>query len=346
MEKITIAGELIDPYFVLDVVESDSEKFVTKSFRKKAKMWHPDKITMKDPIEIEKAKKHFKILVESYEYIINRLRHFNREQSQYREQITNPKNDNIPVKSIDNSQELHAFNEEFDRLHVATPNDFGYNADRLKDTKEYEDFNYKPYKLFDSKKFNPEEFNKAFEYQQETYGKSQDLSVYDKTNDGFNPFNGSELNGMANVSSFNGLMIVGDTFGQSGQGYYDSSYSDYKKTFEVPKNPENVLNIPTEFKLKNVEKLSESEAKKQLQLQINSRNIPTQPQRHNKTFKFQEEELLSKQKQEIEDKIKKDKQVIIDYQNMYDKTLIESALNNNLVTSADSLGETVFRRKN
>ena len=47
MDKIIVNGESFNPYFMLDVVPDDSETFITKAFRKKAKMWHPDKIKTK-----------------------------------------------------------------------------------------------------------------------------------------------------------------------------------------------------------------------------------------------------------------------------------------------------------
>ena len=168
MDQIIVDGNVYNPYFMLDVVQGDTEQFITKSFRKKAKMWHPDKISSEDaknPDHVKRVHHHFKVLVDSYEYIINKKQSVNHNK---REVISVPKNDNIKVRSIDNSNELGLFNEEFEKMHIKTPNDFGYSTKpRLKDTKEYDNFDYKPQQLFNSKKFNSNDFNKLFEYQKD-----------------------------------------------------------------------------------------------------------------------------------------------------------------------------------
>jgi DnaJ domain len=351
MSEIKIDGQYVNPYFILDVVETDSETFITKSFKKKAKMWHPDKISKTDPSKVQYAKHHFKVLVESYEYIIHKMRsgHLNTK----REHITVPKSNNIATKSIDNSNELDDFNSEFSKLHVDNPNDFGYSVERITDIKDYDNFEYKPYKLKfgNSKNFNKDEFNKAFEYQQ-TFHNNSELQVYHKTIDGFNPFNGCDLGGVASVSSYNGIMIVGDTFGQSGIGYYDTSYSDYKKTFDAPKNPETKLNIPDDFKqsTKTVKPLSNSETRKQLDLHITNRNLNLNngngQGKSKHEFKIQEQLLLEQQSQSIKQKIQDDKNIILQYQNLFnDKTLVQNALDGNLICSSDYCDESTIDKR-
>ena len=351
MDQIIIDGNSFNPYFILDVVPEDSETFITKSFRKKAKMWHPDKMNpkdAKDPEKVKNIKRHFKILVDSYEYIIHKKQSVNHQKN--REQISIQKNPslNSDDTNIDN------FNNEFDKMHITTPNDFGYSTQRIKDEKEYDNFDYKPYQLFNSKQFNRNEFNKIFEYQQQHHGQNQnDDTLYHTTTDGFNPYNGSDLNGVANVSSYNGIMIVGDTFGQNGIGYYDTNYSDYKKSFDVAKNPESRPEVPTHFTSKAnlpIEKLDSKQTQKQLDLQIRHRKmntVSTGASKHN--FKLQEQLLLEQQQQQLHDKIQKDKEMILQYQHMYtDKNIIQSALDNKLVTSKDYINEeniNLYQRK-
>lgn len=353
MDKITVDGDTFNPYFMLDVVPEDDEAFITKSFRKKAKMWHPDKIKDKDPKKIIRAKQHFKILVNSYEYIINKKRSVN--HSKKREYIEVPTNNNLQSKSIDNSNELDMFNQEFEKLHVKNPNDFGYETDpRIADPKEYENFTYKPYQLFNSKQFNRNEFNKVFEYQQKHHGgdmSNQELAVYHKTTDGFNAYNSGELGNAANVSSYNGLMIVGDNYGQAGVGYYDTQYSDYKKTFAAPKNPENIVQVPDDFiPLANrpIQALTKNETQKQIELQMQHRRMDLMSSGGNskQNFRLQEQMLLEKQQQDMQDKIEMDKQMILQYQDMYnDKSLIQAALDNRLLTSKDYVDEKSFDKR-
>lgn len=336
MVQIEINGVLIDPYFILGVVETDSEKFITKSFKRKAKMWHPDKISRedaKDPIKVQSTKHHFKVLVESYEFIINEIKSSN---LYFRKETNGSQCDK--TKSINDSNDLDLFNKNFNELHMNGPNDFGYDVERMVDVNDYDNFEYKPYKqnFGDSKSFNNDDFNKAFEYQQESYNEngSGEVGIYHKTTDGFNAYNGGDLGGNAVVSSYNGIMIVGDTYGQSGVGYYDTSYSDYKKTFEGAKNPDNILNVPVDFKQSNklVKPLSMSESKKQIDLQKSNRNINISAMSNKGSFKIQEQLLLEKQDQDIKDKLNHDKKIVSEYGGLFtDKRLVDLALLSNRI---------------
>lgn len=349
MDKIIVDGETFNPYFMLDVVPNDDEAFITKAFRKKAKMWHPDKIKTKDPNKVKQAQLHFKVLVESYEYIINKKRSVN--HSKNRERIDVYNNTTLTPKSIDNSDELDLFNKEFDKMHIKNPNDYGYEVEpRLSDTKEYDNFNYKPYQLFNNKQFNRDEFNKAFEYQQQNHGNNMEVGVYHKTTDGFNGYNGGDLNGVANVSSYNGIMIVGDNYGQTGVGYYDSSYSDYKKSFASAKNPEQKIQVPENFEAstsKKIKPLTKSESQKQLELQMQHRNMNLNTGGSGKQgFRLQEQLLLEKQELEMKQKLEQDKQMVLQYQYMYgDQSLIQAALDNNLITSKDYVNEDSINKR-
>lgn len=333
MDKIIVDNIQIDPYFILDVVLTDSEEFVTKSFRKKAKIWHPDRISKKERLDnkrVEEVTRYFKILVESYQYIINKKKSFN---NLYRENIITTKNTNIQSKSIDNSEELSNFNEEFSKISL-DPSNFGYSTQRIQDEKEYDDFNYKPYRLFEKQsKFDTNQFNKAFEYQKQSHEKS-DLTLYHTTTDGFNPYNGSDLSGISNVSSYNGIMIVGDNYGQSGVGYYDSSYSDYKQSFNNARNPESALQIPDVEQI-NQKKLSKKQTDKEISIQIERRKISFEKDiTLQSSFKSQEKNLIKQQEVIIRKKIEDDKKFILEFQNMFsDKNMINDAINGKLLTS-------------
>lgn len=333
MVQIEINGVLIDPYFILGVVETDNEKFITKSFKKKAKMWHPDKISredLKDPTKVQSTKNHFKVLVESYEFIMNEIKSSN---LYFRKETIEPQCEK--VKSI---CDLDLFNKNFNELHVNAPNDFGYDIERISDVHDYDNFKYKPCKqnFGDSKNFNNGDFNRAFEYQQESYNEKGlgEVAIYHKTTDGFNAYNSGDLGGSATVSSYNGIMIVGDTYGQSGIGYYDTNYSDYKKTFERPRNPASILNVPVDFKQSNkkVSPLSKLESKKQIDLQKLNRQINLNNTDNKSSFKIQEQLLLKKQDQDIKDKLNHDKKIVSEYGDLFtDKRLIDSALHSNRI---------------
>ena len=348
METIIVDNTEIDPYFILDVTPTDSDIFIMKSFKKKAKIWHPDKLNMKDRQNIDlvrKQEKRFKILIESYEYIIN-SKGKNINENRPLQKIN--RNENIPIKQFDNSNDINNFNTEFDKNYVKNPNDFGYNVERMENVKDYEKFDYKPDKLnFGNKNFNANDFNRAFEYSQNEQGNSftqSQVGLYHTTNDGFNAYNGSDLGGASSVCSYNGLMIVGDTFGQSGDGYYDNNYSDYKLSFNTSKNPDKSLNIPNDFKEqnKNIIPLTNSESQKQLDLQIKYRNNQSHNHPDGKSklqFKLQEQILLKNQEKKLKIKIEQDKRLILDYKQMFPQKLIDKAINQTLEVSADYVNQ-------
>lgn len=347
-ETILINGVPMNPYFLLDIVPEDSIEKVNKSFRKKAKMWHPDKLSheeRRDPVKVESRKQRFKILVDCYDYISNKKSNFSNSHTRDKQEINIPKNNNIPTKNLDNSNELNNFNKEFEQSRVQTPNDFGYSNERLQDPKDYDSFGYKPTQLFDSKQFNPGDFNKAFEYNQETHGlsASKDIGVYLKTTDGFNAYNAGESGAFANVSSFNGVMIVGDSFGQNGSGYFDTNYSDYKQVFSAPQNPDEQVTVPQNFKSKNkkIISLSDKEAQEQMNLQVQMRQINLNKSSSSKqNFQIQEQMFLEKQQNDIKQKIEQDRDFVLQYRHMYkDQNTIDQALNKQLICSPDYCDE-------
>lgn len=348
--SIIIDSVSYDPYFMLNCCPEDSEAQVTKSFRKQAKIWHPDKAPNKK--NIEHYKHMFKVMHGSYEYIINRKNNSNLKNYKKREPVAINKNINIPTKSLDNSNELSNFNNEFEKNRVITPNDFGYSVDRITNMDEYDkqSDNLKPYQLFDIKGFNNEDFNKAFEYNhQQTLDENSEVSLglYHQTTDGFNAYNSGDLNGASSVSSYNGIMIVGDTFGQSGMGYYDTNYSDYKQTFSSAKNPSNIVNVPMDFESKCNKfdiALKPNEIKNKIDLQKSQRKLNNKDS-NSLNFKQQEELFLQKQEIAMKQKLENDKELILQYQHLYDKDTITSALENKLLTNKDYVSEHEISRR-
>jgi hypothetical protein len=63
-------------------------------------------------------------------------------------------------------------------------------------------------------------------------------------------------------------------------------------------------------------------------------------------FRLQEEMLLEKQELELKQKIEQDKHMILQFQDMYsDKSLIQAALDNRLLTSADYVNEKTINKR-
>lgn len=326
---LTINNEEYDPYFILDVTENDQIAHITKIFRQKARLLHPDKLTIsekKDINIVNERTKHFKILVECYDYIISKTKELLLNENKILNFDTN--------NNTQNDISIDKFNNDFMKTRNDHPNDYGYSVERIKKEEDYDKFDYKPNQLFNTKNFNPLDFNKAFEYQKSQWENESIIGgLIHKTSDDFYGYNTADLNGIAIVNSYNGILITGDNFGQTGLGYSDGNYSDYKQTFNTAKNPE-TLKIPKDFNINVDKKLSKSESNKELKHLHELRNIKNSTTTGSSkiNFKLEEENLLKKQKETIKKKEENDKEFIKQFKNLYkDKNLIETALNGKLI---------------
>ena len=348
MDGIVVENVNYDAYFILGVTPDDSLEHVKKEYRRKAKLLHPDKLSTKDrenPEKILKRSKQFKILRMCFEAISHK---FNKYNQKNRDTVNVKTYDNMTPKQFDNREELKLFNDRFPNNVGDTPQSFGYKTDRIgaidddgrnfeQLKKQYSNSEFRPQQLFDKKNFDPKNFNAAFEFQQQQYTNGVDDSklIIHQTSDGFNGYNSATLDNCASVSNFNGVMLVGDNFGQSGIGYNDGNYSDYRQTFNSAKNPEK-LNIPKDFQpsVSSVKPLSKNDIEEQLRLresQFESMNKSCSRE----NYKTQEQMLLEKQKRDMVIKAEKDKQLILQYQHLFEQQTIEDALNSKLLTSPD-----------
>lgn len=338
---ITIDGEEYDMYFILGVTEDDSMDHINKVFRSKAKLLHPDKLSSDDKRDKSKVllrSKQFKILVECYNSVKNIKTSFVNKNAE-REDIETFNNTNLETKGFENTSELNSFNQEFEKLRVRNPNDFGYKtSDRMRDLDEYKKFEPNTYKLFENKKFDPNDFNKVFEYQQLIFNQqepSKDLTIH-KTSDGFSGYNTANLGNCASVNSFNGVLLVGDNFGETGVGYYGEDYSDYRQSFGYARNPETKINVPTGFKTQSEKqtKMSPEEIERQMNIQKNHK-IQRSGTGNKSEFYQQQTALLKKQNADMKKKATDDKDFILKYRNMFPQQTIDDALNDRLLASKD-----------
>ena len=96
-------------------------------------------------------------------------------------------------------------------------------------------------------------------------------------------YNGGDLSNDASVSSYSGIMIVGDTYGQNSMGDYDADHSSYEKLFEAAQIHWIRLYYQKTLKAKYICKcnllisLSKQESQCQLEFQIRHRNIDMNP---------------------------------------------------------------------
>lgn len=326
METIVVDGCTYDPYFIMDVTPSDAEAHVTKQFRRKAKKLHPDKFK-NDSVSIEHRNSMFRVLLESYDHIINKLQRSNAIDAAPVEVRTF----DVKPSELRTREHVDNFNQKFEEvagLDKCTPNDFGYgDQHRLKTVEEYEAAPRKPCNVFRGRKFSKDEFNDMFEYNSTVQGKERGSSsaLIHKTTDGFYGYNSGDLNNCSAVSSYNGVLLVGDDFGRSGVGYYSTSYSDYKHTFDVAVNPEKPLEVPSSFSKErrtkeacmNAPSVSMDTAQRRRAM------IPQVGSSSRAAFKQQEQQLLKQQQEALKEKVVRDRAFVMEYKHMYPSHLLE-----------------------
>ena len=341
MNVITIDNKQYDPYFILDVTKEDSLEHIKKSFRGKVKKYHPDKYT--DLLKKEKYEKYFKILSESYQYIKNK-----------RQDTSVCQNKSKGGEQIKKNIDLDNFNKTFEKS--KDPNYFGYGDDynRIERIEDYENIDVKYCNQFENRKFTTKEFNKIFEYNKNSEDDKDKVvtkSMIHKTTDGFFGYNTSDITNCALVSSFNGLLVTGDNFGESGIGYWGNNYSDYKFSYKTSKNPNSKIIIKKDGKKKDGKKIDatnedDTNEDDTIETKITSEEISKYKKGYDQ-YKYkkgydqntsgnfsQQENLLYKKT--YEDLVKKefeDKDMVIKYISQYSSETIDKALSGELQES-------------
>jgi curved DNA-binding protein CbpA len=320
-ETICIDGYEFDPYFMLDITLEDSDDKLKKSFKEKAKKYHPDKA--KSEKERKKFENRFRIIYECYNYIKtkreNKLKHSHKKKEKKEQKASNYKDsDNSPNVDNDNI--------------ILNPNDFGYVNSRFKNEDDYKNFKVKIFNQFKDRKFSIEEFNLLFEYineeDQEDLCNNKERSLIHRTSDGFTGFNTADMNNCALVSSFRGLLITGDDFGESGKGYWGKNFSDYKLSFDKKKNPDEIVKIPSNYK-ETLEKKKKIKTKKYDEYKKSY-------QKHIKlegSLQENNEKLYSKTLNDLIEKEESDKKIVMKYIKQYDNETIRKALDGQLEVS-------------
>lgn len=262
MEEIVINGSRYDCYFILGVTPNDPITHIEKMFKQKALILHPDKMSPRDRLDktlVEHRKKHYDILVQCYQTLVNKTKSFASSDRPNVLPVFNDRINEYRQTAATDAGYADVFNSEFDKTFY-DPNSQGYTtSDRLTDVKDYERFNDKPRRAFQT--YDRNEFNKMFEYNQECNsgpGSGSEMVMH-KTTDGFTGYNSGTLNGAAQVVSYNGELTIGDNFGGT-LGYSGFGGCDYRQGFGVA-NPGEQIRPPNDY-IPNSTRLAEELAEK------------------------------------------------------------------------------------
>lgn len=175
MTKIKVQGVEVDPYFIIGVTSDDSNEQIKKAFKRKAKKYHPDKVTGGD---LQENNMKFTIVCECFEYIMKK-----------RTDGLRQRRCDIPVKEGTYSDKVQ---EDATR--------------RYKTRDEYDAFEANAFysNQFAGKKFSLERFNKMFEW-------NSRQTLEPKTHKHKETYQAlPQETCQALVHSYNGLMIIGD----------------------------------------------------------------------------------------------------------------------------------------
>lgn len=322
---IKVDGAHYDPYYILQVTEDDSDEHIAKAYRRKAKRYHPDKAPSEKTSDYTLK---FKIVTEAYNYIRNKRLNANVKSS----------NKDMPV--FENVR----FNEEFTRrADLCDPNKYGYGEQkRIEKVEEYDEFSVDIVDQFAGKTFNHEEFNKLFEYNMTLQEKNNDdiKTIVHKTTDGFYGYNTADIGSSAMIHSYNGLMVTGDDFGESGIGYWGGGYSDYKKAFTSVRNPEKVVQVPNDYKTTEPVGVPQTYEDYKNSYYKDS-NVAGKPS----TFRQEQEVLCNRMISELVEGEKKDEAFVLKYAKQYEPKVVRAALNGDLERSASLLDNLHYRFK-
>lgn len=321
METIIIDNVEYDPYFILGVTFDDPIEHITKEFRRKAKVLHPDKLKGDDKRNktlVQKRTAQFKILVDCYDFVFNQKQSFNFARRNKHEEI------NVNTHNTTNLN-LEEFNNEFSKIKLNNgQSEIHDRHDRpernFEDFKrEYTSSEVKPTKLFNRKKFTDrdrEEFNTIFEYHKEEA--QHETQIIHKTTDGFNGYN--LLDNCAPVRNYNGLLLVEET-------------PVSNTLVKGPKNPE-TKTVPKDFKRQELNtKLTKEETTKHLKALRTNYTVNGSGSKAD--YYLQEQELLRRQEDELRQKSENDKKFILEHQHLFDEQTIRDALSDRLITSKD-----------
>jgi curved DNA-binding protein CbpA len=349
-----------NPYEILGVERDADLEEIKLAYKLKAKQLHPDRNRGKP--DFEHKRDRFKLVQIAFDILSsneNRRQYDNQYgsthvqmrdesrkaigQAQQQEQPKAERKKFVPQGKFDND----AFNKAFQERRFADPNDRGYGeemAPRLNpkdirgDGQRNDDLD-KPEMLFRSREaFNPEDFNKIFEYHKEQHQKQNPIIAQDDIEPA--GFSLESQTPYTDIAVYEGAMILGretnDFSGAtagSGTGNDGLLFSDYKQTFvRNAQNPgalsKNLLNDIRGRSYKgDVGAMSDSEFQKRLndkQMAYRAQLVPEIPSGQRKASFAMAEQLYVKQKEEeLRKEREEHKNIVMKYKDQYPQHLLD-----------------------
>jgi hypothetical protein len=318
---VCVDNKYYDPYFILNVDSDDDLEYIIKSYKYKAKKYHPDKaLNEKERIKNEKK---FKILTKCIEFIKER-----RENS-FIDTNKRKKESDLKIKenkNFSNQKKLNEFNDLFEeksKRKLTNKNSNSYKKEIKQEVDEKKIINQ-----FKSTKFSNEKFNLIFDYNLLKNNKQleNNKQIIHYTTDGFYGYNTSDLDNYAIVRSFNGLLISDDLI-DSTEINYGNNYSDYNDIYKNQvKNPNKLIKLNKD----EIQKVEKELKKRNLKSKKSSKYVyesdedTYENQENESGFQKEQNKLYKKNLTFLIKQQEKDKKTILK-SGIYDKDLIKDA---------------------
>jgi DnaJ domain len=317
LDVVEVDNKLYDPYHILGVTKDDDDKTILDAFRKRVRKYHPDKV--QDPEKKTKYGTYFRILLMSLKYIQNK-------RSLCSRKVTKGHCTPMVESRGDDEKDTHKYDEH------------GYgDYDRYSNVKDYKNDTINIVNPFGRKKYSPKKFHRLFEYIKANHERDENadnsVALIHRSTDGFYGHNAGDLGNCALVSSFNGLMITSDHLGKEGIGYYGANYSDYKQSYDKAPNPDKTINIPSNFSYSHKKQNTAGCTNVPLWEHQDDQDNPNEQINLSK----ETENLHKRAVKMLKEQAEKDKQRVLEYQHMYDRSTFQQALDGELETSPSLL---------
>lgn len=247
--EIEINGVLYDPFFMIGVSQDATQNEITRAFKQKALLFHPDKATQEeksDPSRMDRKRRHWSIITVCYvelmhakgngtkeninidanETLLNSRENFNSNLNTVFSEIPSVKSEdwrNSPVNSTTTIDNYNSFNYKPQEQGISSPRDFNKmfdqvrggppqdTANRITSVDDYKEMSLKPSQNLEYSDYD--KFNEVFEQSQNT-----SVQLFQE----YNQYGGA-------YASATQVSLMGDN--------EDSNFADYRQAFSGARNP-------------------------------------------------------------------------------------------------------------
>lgn len=315
-----------DPYIVLDLDRSATMEEISKNYKQKARIYHPDRIKkhLETPESLKMKEDKYKEICVAYDILSDpeKRREYNSNHVPSHKELQNDARDfmkqqkNVKPSYDPSKFELDSFNKQFKENKAPDPNDHGYEFKRLMESditpsgkRRQEDIPAPP-KIMDS--FDNQRFNQIFEhFHQGSNG--TDIMEHE---DGPMGFSLAPQSNYTDIAIYDGKMLYGmDTNNYTETG----KYTDYMQSFSGYDNTK--IGSTNDIDFKSYQGKDSAMSNQEMQRRLR--------EKQNETIVFDtrskgeaERELLKKHEEQLKREAEIHKQQVLKYKDQFNTDLL------------------------